>query len=101
MRGSRKRAWPGRVLTALAKVQDEAPLHVGAAHQVLCGLDRVDGLCPHLALFGTQALALMAENAGETSGPFKAWIDQTTRTFGSPRGYPLYLLPLRVKPGGH
>lgn len=62
-------AWPGRVLTALAKVEDEVPLHVGAAHQVLCGLDRVDGLCPNLALFGAQALTLMAENAGGTSGP--------------------------------
>lgn len=83
-----KRAWPGRVLTALAKVEDEAPLHVGAAHQVLCGLDRVDGLCPNLALFGAQALTLMAENAGRTSRPFKPWTDETARTFGPPQGYP-------------
>lgn len=95
------RAWPGRVLTALAKVEDKVPLHVGAAHQVLCGLNRVDGLCPNLALFGAQTLALTAEDAGGTSGPFKPWTDETARSFGPPQGYPPHLLPLRVKPGGH
>lgn len=59
--------WSGGVLTALAKVEDEAPLHMGAAHQVLCGLDRVDGLCANLALLGAQSLTLVAENAGRTS----------------------------------
>lgn len=39
-------------LTALTKIEDEAPFHVGAAHQILCCLDRVDGLGAHLALFG-------------------------------------------------
>lgn len=40
------------VLTALAKIEDEAPLHVGAAHQILCHLYGVDSLGAHLALFG-------------------------------------------------
>lgn len=61
------RVWSGRVLTALAKVEDEASLHMGAAHQVLSGLDRVDGLCANFALLGAQSLTLVAENAGRTS----------------------------------
>lgn len=51
----------------MAKVEDKASLHVGAAHQVLSGLDRVDGLCANFALLGAQSLALVAENAGRTS----------------------------------
>lgn len=36
---------------------------MGAAHQILCGLDGVDGLGAHLALFGAQPLTLAAEYA--------------------------------------
>lgn len=61
----------------MAKVEDEAPLHVGAAHQVLCGLDRVNGLGANLALFGTQSLTFAAENAGGTSREPKPWSDET------------------------
>lgn len=62
--GREERCGLGKVLTALAKIDDEAPLHVGAAHQILCGLDGVDGLGAHLALFGAQPLTLAAEYAG-------------------------------------
>lgn len=41
-----------KALTALTKIEDEAPFHVGAAHQILGCLDRVDGLGAHFALFG-------------------------------------------------
>lgn len=41
-----------KALTALTKIEDEAPFHVGAARQILGCLDRVDGLGAHFALFG-------------------------------------------------
>lgn len=56
-----------KVLTALAKIEDETPLHMGAAHQILCHLDGVNSLGAHLALFGAQPLTLVAEDAGRAS----------------------------------
>lgn len=67
---------PGKVLTALAKVEDETPLHVGAARQILCHLDRVDSLGAHLALFGAQPLTLVAEYAGR--GKQRVWHEPWT-----------------------
>lgn len=54
---------PREVLTSLAKVKNEAPLYVGAAYQILCCLDGVNGLGAHLALFGAQPLTFVAEYA--------------------------------------
>lgn len=64
---ARGRACREGLLTAPAKVEDEAPLHVGAAHQILCRLDGVYGLGAYLAFFGAQSLALVAEYAGRAS----------------------------------
>lgn len=96
-----ERVWSGGVLTALAKVENEASLHVGAAHQVLCGLDRVDGLCADFALFGAQPLALVAENAGRTNRWPESWAVGTAQASRQSQGYVPHLLLLRVKPGGH
>lgn len=113
----RKRAWPERegmarrralalkILTALAKVEDETSLHVGAAHQILCCLDGVDGLGAHLALFGAQAFALVAEYAGR--GKQRVWPESWTFVSpacppsGAPNRVYSHLLSFRVKPGGH
>ena len=67
----------GKVLTALAKIEDEAPLHVGAAHQILCHLDGVDSLGANFALFGAQPLTLVAEYAGR--GKQRVWHEPWTR----------------------
>ena len=64
--------WLWKALTALAEVEDEAPFHVGAAHQILCCLDRVDGLGAHFALFGAQPLAFVAEYASR--GKQRMWL---------------------------
>ena len=68
--------WLWKALTALAEVEDEAPFHVGAAHQILCCLDRVDGLGAHFALFGAQPLAFVAEYASR--GKQRMWHESWT-----------------------
>lgn len=100
----RRGVGPRKVLTALAEVDDEAPLHVGAARQVLCRLRGVDGLGTHLALFGAQPLTLVAEHASR--GKWRMWNEPWTSVdlLTDPRMPPspdTHLLPLRVKPGGH
>lgn len=99
-------AWPQeercgrrRVLTTLAKIEDEASLHVGAAHQILCHLDGVDGFGAHFTLFGAQPLTLVAEDAGR--GNQRVWHECWTTPGVTPHPPDTHLLPLRVKPGGH
>ena len=103
--GREERCGLGTVLTALAKIDDEAPLHVGAAHQILCGLDGVDGLGAHLALFGAQPLTLAAEYAGRGKWRVRNEPRTSVDLLTDPRVPPptpyTHLLPLRVKPGGH
>lgn len=81
-RGREERRGPRSVLTALAKVEDEAPLHVGAAHQILSHLHGVDGLGAHLALLGTQPLTLVAEYAGR--GKQREWLEPRVGLLGAP-----------------
>lgn len=43
---------------------------MGAAHQILCHLDGVDGFGAHFTLFGAQPFTLVAEDAG---GAIRGW----------------------------
>lgn len=95
-------AGPGLALTAPADVEDEVPLDEGAAPQLLCCLRRIDGLGAHLALLGTQPLALVAEHAvGRVTGTGcePANVPPPCLCWGH-RGPP-HLLSFLVYPEGH